>query len=145
MHKITVTNVPILLRKNCERRSTLPTLPNTLVCVFRYWYCKWAKSHHSVTNRNNNRFYTRDKHIKYGLLSKWLLLSANPAIYQLYHDENKLIVNENEDEVRFLLGQHAYFDFYSASSLKQQSADRHVAALGHIILISSQPVIALSP
>jgi hypothetical protein len=35
--------------------------------------------------------------------------------------------------------------FYSAGSLKQQSVDRHVAALGHIILILSQPVFALSP
>jgi hypothetical protein len=34
-------------------------------------------------------------------------------------------------------------DFYSASSLKQQSAGRHVAPLGHIILIPSQPVFAL--
>jgi hypothetical protein len=31
------------------------------------------------------------------------------------------------------------------SALKQQSADRHVAPLGHIILIPSQPVFALSP
>jgi len=29
-------------------------------------------------------------------------------------------------------------DFYSASSLKQQFVDRHVATLGHIILIPSQ-------
>jgi hypothetical protein len=36
-------------------------------------------------------------------------------------------------------------DFYSASSLKQQSADRYVALLWHIILIPSQPVFALSP
>jgi len=36
------------------------------------------------------------------------------------------------------------WDFYSASSMKQQSADRHVAPLGHIILILSQPVFALS-
>jgi len=28
-------------------------------------------------------------------------------------------------------------DFYSASSLEQQSAGRHVAPLGHIILIPS--------
>jgi hypothetical protein len=34
--------------------------------------------------------------------------------------------------------------FFSAGSLKQQSADRHVAPLGHIILIPSQPVFALS-
>ena len=45
----------------------------------------------------------------------------------------------NDAEVRFVL------DFYSASSLKQQSADRHVAPLGHIILIPSQPVFALTP
>jgi hypothetical protein len=35
--------------------------------------------------------------------------------------------------------------FVSGSSLKQQSEDRHVAPLGHIILIPSQPVFALSP
>jgi hypothetical protein len=35
-------------------------------------------------------------------------------------------------------------DFYSAK-LKQQSANRHIAPLGHIILIPSQPVFALSP
>jgi hypothetical protein len=39
----------------------------------------------------------------------------------------------------------AELDFYSASSLKQQSAGRHVAPLRHIILILSQPVFALSP
>jgi hypothetical protein len=52
-----------------------------------------------------------------------LLFNANSAISQLYHGE---------------------LDFYSASSLKQQSADRHVAPLGHIILIPSQPVFAIS-
>jgi hypothetical protein len=34
-----------------------------------------------------------------------------------------------DDEVYFVLDQHAEFDFYSASSLKQQSAGRHVARL----------------
>jgi hypothetical protein len=52
-----------------------------------------------------------------------LLFNANSAISQLYHGE---------------------LDFYNASSLKQQSADRHVAPLGHIILIPSQPVFAIS-
>jgi len=36
-------------------------------------------------------------------------------------------------------------DFYSTRSLKQQSAGKHVALLGHIILIPSQPVFDLSP
>jgi len=37
------------------------------------------------------------------------------------------------------------FAFYSASALKQQSADRHIVPLRHIILIASQPVFAFSP
>jgi hypothetical protein len=41
--------------------------------------------------------------------------------------------------------QHAELDFYSASSLTQQFADRHVAPLGYIILIPSQTVFAISP
>jgi len=49
------------------------------------------------------------------------------------------------DDVRFVLDQHAELDIYSASSLKQQSVGKHVAPLGHIILITSQPVFALSP
>jgi hypothetical protein len=39
----------------------------------------------------------------------------------------------DDDEVHCVLDQHAELDFYSASSLKQQSASRHVAPLGHII------------
>ena len=46
--------------------------------------------------------------------------------------------------VRFVPGQHAELDFYSASSLKQQYAGRHVAPLGHIILIPNKPVFARS-
>jgi hypothetical protein len=44
-------------------------------------------------------------------------------------------------EARFALDQQTSLDFHSASSLKQQSADRHIAPLGHIILIPSQPVL----
>ena len=42
------------------------------------------------------------------------------------------------------LYQHPELDLYSASSLKQQSAVRHVAPLGHIILSLGQQVFALS-
>jgi hypothetical protein len=52
-----------------------------------------------------------------GWVSKWLLLNANSAIFQLYHGENKLNVNEMMMiKVRFVLDQHAELDFYSASS-----------------------------
>jgi hypothetical protein len=71
-------------------------------------------------------------------VSAWLLVNANSAIFQLYHDENKLIINE-------MMMWSALLDLYSATSLKQQSAGRHVAPLGHIILIPRQPVLTLSP
>ena len=77
-------------------------------------------------------------------MSEWLLFSANSAICQLYHGENKLIFNEVMDGSALYQKKHAELAFYSASSLKQLSADRHVATLGHIILIPSQPVFALS-
>ena len=51
---------------------------------------------------------------------------------------------DDDDDVCFELDQHAEFDIYSASSLKQQPA-RHVALLEHIIPFPSQPVIALTP
>ena len=41
----------------------------------------------------------------------------------------------DNDEVRFVVDKHAELDLYSASSLKQQSVGKHVAPLGHIILI----------
>jgi hypothetical protein len=44
------------------------------------------------------------------------------------------------DDFRFLLDQHTKLEFYSASSLKQQSKGRHVPPLGHIILTPIQPV-----
>jgi hypothetical protein len=51
--------------------------------------------------------------------------------------------HRGDDYVCFVLDQHAELDFYSASSMKQQSVGRHVAPLGHIILIPFQPVFAL--
>ena len=45
------------------------------------------------------------------------------------------------NDVRSELDEDTYLDFYCVSSLqKQQSVCRHVASLGHIILIPSQPV-----
>jgi hypothetical protein len=53
---------------------------------------------------------------------------------------------DDDDEVCFVLDQHASLYFYSASSLKQQSADRHdIAPDWHNFLIPSQPVFGLSP
>ena len=40
-------------------------------------------------------------------VSEWLLFNANSAIVQLYHDENTLSSNSDDDEVCFVLDQHA--------------------------------------
>jgi hypothetical protein len=50
-----------------------------------------------------------------------------------------------DDDVRFVLDQQVGLDLYSASSLKQQIAGRHVIPLRQIIPILSQPVFALNP
>jgi hypothetical protein len=55
------------------------------------------------------------------------------------------VIDCYDDEVRFVLDQHAELDLYSDSSPKQQSADRHVAPLGHIILIPTQLIFVLTP
>ena len=57
---------------------------------------------------------------------------------------DQVIFQWDDDVVRFVLDQHPELDLYSARSLKQQSAGRHVAPLP-IILIRSQPVFAVSP
>jgi hypothetical protein len=76
--------------------------------------------------------------------SERLLFNANSAIFQLYHGENKLFINKMMMMPAYVIDQHAELDFYRASWLKQQSAGKHVAPLGHIILIPNQPVFALS-
>ena len=73
----------------------------------------------------------------------WYIAAHVWKIYDFKIEVVPFIIDD--DEVCFVLDQHAELDFYSASSLKQQSAGRHVAPLGHIILIPSQPVVALSP
>ena len=73
------------------------------------------------------------------------MFNANSSLFQLYHGENKLIFNKMMMIIRFVLDQHAQLELYGVSSLKQQSAGRHVAPLGHIILIPSQLIFALSP
>jgi len=51
----------------------------------------------------------------------------------------------DDDNVPFVIDQHAKLDFNSASSLKQQSVGRDVVPVGHIILIPSQPVFIITP
>jgi hypothetical protein len=67
-------------------------------------------------------------------VSEWMLFNANSAIFQIYHSKEQVNFQwDDDDEVRFVLDQHAELDLYSVCSLKQQSAGRYVAPLGHII------------
>jgi hypothetical protein len=75
------------------------------------------------------------------------MFNTNLAIFSAISWRKQVNFQWDDDEVRFVLDQHAELDFFSASSSKQQSAGRHDAPLWHIILIPSQPVhvFTLSP
>ena len=66
------------------------------------------------------------------LRSEWLLFNAKWEQFFSYIMARTSYIQWNDDDVRFVLDQHAELDFYSASSLNQQSASRHVAPIGHI-------------
>ena len=74
-----------------------------------------------------------------------IVANANSAFFQIYPGESKVIINKIMMGVCFVLDQQAEVDFYSASSLIQLFADRHVAPLRHVILFPSQSVVVLTP
>ena len=71
------------------------------------------------------------------------MFNANVAIFSAISWREPINFQWDDDEIRFVLDQHDELDFYSVSSLKQQSVGRRVTLLGHIILIPSQPVFSL--
>jgi hypothetical protein len=51
-------------------------------------------------------------------------LMPSKKLFPLYHGKNKLLIvlkRDDDDDIRFILYQRVELDFYSASSLKQQS------------------------
>jgi hypothetical protein len=96
---------------------------------------------------------------------QWAEISWNAALYWFlvclctsYQSARNIFINSgeslsfSENELLVVFGQEKGWDLiidntylYSASSLKQQSAEGHVVPLGHFILILSQPVFALFP
>ena len=80
-------------------------------------------------------------------MSELSLFNANSAILLSYikASTSKLSMRLDDGEVCFVLDLHAGLNLHSASTLKQQSAGVHVASLGHIFLIPSQLIFALSP
>jgi len=79
------------------------------------------------------------------LMNEWLLFNAKWGFPPAILWRKQVRFQWNGDEVRFVLEQHPSLDIYGASSLKQQSANIHVAPFGHFILIQDQSVFALSP
>jgi hypothetical protein len=66
-------------------------------------------------------------------------------LFSIFHCEKKQdYIRADDDDVRFVLAQHTQSYLYSASSLKQISAGRHITPLGHIILIPSRSVFLLA-
>jgi hypothetical protein len=52
----------------------------------------WVEHLTNATNNNENIIVLYHSHCVY--VGEWLLFTANSAIFQLYHGENKLIFNE---------------------------------------------------
>jgi hypothetical protein len=72
-------------------------------------------------------------------MCKWLLFNAKCKSAISWREQ--VIFWWYDDNFRFVLYQYAYLDLHSANSqLTQQSAGRHVAPLGYIILIPSKLV-----
>ena len=78
-------------------------------------------------------------------MTEWVNVAPNEQFSDVLGWEQVIGVFLWDDEVRFVLDQHAELYFYSASSRRQQLASRHVATRGHIILIPNQSVFALTP
>ena len=72
-------------------------------------------------------------------MSEWLLFNVSNVLVISWREQVNF--QWNDDEVLFVLNQHAWLNFYSASSMKQQSAGRYVAPLRHIIKIPSKPFL----
>jgi len=73
------------------------------------------------------------------------LLNGKSLIFLAISWREQVNFQSDDNEVGFVLDQYAELEFYSASSLKQQSACKHVIPLRQIILIQSQLVFALTP
>jgi hypothetical protein len=68
------------------------------------------------------------------LCSEWLFGYRQVGSFLVISWRGQVTFRWDGDNIRFVLDQHAYVDFYSASSQKQQSTSLDVALLGHIIL-----------
>ena len=89
---------------------------------------------------------TQDKH---DIICVSTYISECMVVLSMPTKKNLSIISwQEQDTVHTstpILDQQAWMDFYSVTSLKQQSVGSRVALLGKIILIPSQPVFAFTP
>jgi hypothetical protein len=73
-------------------------------------------------------------------MSQWVIVvTARSAITWQEQDQ----FQGDDDEVRFVLDQHTLFDFFSATSLEQHYADRHVSPFLNIDILESKIMLGL--
>ena len=124
------TRCETFVDNNVLSRSAQKAKPFCIILYYHEANTIWKLGAENFTVTTNTRCETFVQNIVLSrfthALSGWLLLNVNSAIFHLYYGENKLIFND-------MMMRSALF--YGASSQKQQSKDRHVALLGHIILI----------
>ena len=105
--------------------------------LFSPWY-SWTIAHLVLSN-NHTLAHTLTQWLATG---RWFspgipISSTNKTDH---HDLTEIVLKVVLTIVTLTMMMVVVVDFYSASSLKQQSAGRHVAPLWYIILISSQTV-----
>jgi hypothetical protein len=105
--------------------------------VYMYIYM-YQYSYYIVTTAKTKTDYILKLKNRIGVVkskSAWVIALRQLSNFSAISWWEQVNFQWDDDEDRFVLNQHAELDFYSASSLKQQSAGRHVAPLGHIILL----------
>jgi hypothetical protein len=124
------TRCETFVHNNVLSRSAQKAKPFCIILYCHESNTIWKLCAENCTITTNTRCETFVQNIVLSrlthALSERLLLNVNSTIFHLYYGENKLIFNE-------MMMRSALF--HGASSQKQQSTDRHVALLGHIILI----------
>ena len=117
----------------------LPSFISSICNFYILILCTWCSRQFDNNIRDTN----------HSISSEWVIVvvSLRPTqqFFSYFDGENNLIFNEMMMRSPLCLTNTLKLIFYSASSLKQQSADRLVGTLLHITLIPSQPVFALLP
>jgi hypothetical protein len=144
LHSTSCSSVPSI-EKSFRDPNYLQS-KNTFLCKtisfqhLQYQLLKEGTEEHDVEWRRVWRYQrdNQDPHIEEEQTTQFILLLVLTNSFNLFcHMSRTSYFQWNDGDVRFVLDQHAELDFFTASSLKQQSVGKCVAPLGHIILVWS--------